>query len=358
MSASPIAIQYEKQLDPQTNRGCGAACLSMVYRSLGKEVPQAEIWPAIAKQNRFGSIASTTYLMAQDASKRGFASVALQARHPLQVLRLCRDAGIRAILNHRSQQDSASGHYSVFVDLDEKSVVLHDPFVGPSRRVPNAELLELWQPRVTNSEIIGNMMIAIAGPATPAIPVCEFCHTPIPPKVDCPRCKQPIGLRPQVPLGCVNNACIARMWNYICCPMCDYTWNFSMEPGQSATAPGSSPDKQTDANPAKELVSLTEVFAELDKFCNYVLSVPAAAGNPDIKAQLDLIAVNREKLSIARAEGLANLKVHQVQMDALANTAKKNEAAHKEKLDALNKPAPKLDGDALGHALLKNFGFQ
>ncbi|HEY3839596.1 MAG TPA: C39 family peptidase, partial [Bryobacteraceae bacterium] len=70
MSASPVVIPYEKQSDPQVNRGCGAACLSMVYRSFGKEVPQAEIWPAIAKKNRFGSIASTSHLMAQDANKR------------------------------------------------------------------------------------------------------------------------------------------------------------------------------------------------------------------------------------------------------------------------------------------------
>src|ERR1035437_7350010 len=102
MSASPAVIPYEKQSDSQTNRGCGAACLSMVYRSFGKEVPQAEIWPAIAKKNRFGSIASTSHLMALDANKRGFAAVAIQARHSLQVLRLCRGAGVRAILNHRA----------------------------------------------------------------------------------------------------------------------------------------------------------------------------------------------------------------------------------------------------------------
>ena len=51
MSAPSGMIPYEKQADPQTGRMCGAACLSMVYRSFGKEVPQAEIWQAIAKQN-------------------------------------------------------------------------------------------------------------------------------------------------------------------------------------------------------------------------------------------------------------------------------------------------------------------
>src|ERR1700722_14733148 len=101
MSASYSAIPFEKQSDPETTRMCGAACLSMVYRSFGKEVPQAEIWPAISKPNRFGGVSSITHLMAQDAINRGFSAVAIQARHPLQVLRLCRETGTRAILNHR-----------------------------------------------------------------------------------------------------------------------------------------------------------------------------------------------------------------------------------------------------------------
>src|SRR5579863_4527194 len=101
MTASTIAVPYEKQPEPQTYRGCGAACLSMVYKSFGKEIPEAEIWPLIAKPNRFGSVSSTTHLMARHAISQGLNAVAIQARHPIQVLRLCREAGIRAILNHR-----------------------------------------------------------------------------------------------------------------------------------------------------------------------------------------------------------------------------------------------------------------
>jgi hypothetical protein len=151
----------------------------MVYRSLGKAVPQTEIWPAIAKQTASGSLASMTHLMAQDAVNRGFHAVAIQARHPLQVLRLCREWGIRAVLNHHLQREAPAGHYSVLVDLDDKGVVLHDPFYGPLRRLPHAELLELWLPHSRNSEILGNVVIGIAaGPS--AAPACEFCRTPIP----------------------------------------------------------------------------------------------------------------------------------------------------------------------------------
>ena len=108
----------------ETNRACGAACLSMVYKSFGKDVPPAEIWPLIARQNRFGSVASITHLMALDAIQQGFNAVIVEARHPLQVLRLCHEAGIRAIINQRPQASVHTGHYTVLVDMDQTSVVL------------------------------------------------------------------------------------------------------------------------------------------------------------------------------------------------------------------------------------------
>src|SRR5215467_10637735 len=209
MSGAARSIPYEGQSDLQTNRGCGAVCLSMVYGSFGKEVPQAEIWPAIAKQNRFGSLASTTHLMAQDASNRGFRAVAIQARHPLHVLRLCRAAGIRAILNPRVKRDSTAGHYTVLVDIDAKDVVVHDPLFGAARRLSHAELLELWLPQVPNSEIAGAVLIALAAPGPPAIAACEFCHTPMPLTVGCPRCGKPTGLQPGEALGCIREGCVA-----------------------------------------------------------------------------------------------------------------------------------------------------
>lgn len=355
MSASPIVIPYEKQSDPETNRGCGAACLSMVYRSFGKEVPQAEIWPAIAKKNRFGSVASTSHLMALDANKRGFAAVAIQARHSLQVLRLCRGAGVRAILNHRAGKDSASGHYSVFVDIDDKFVVLHDPFNGPSRSLRHDELLELWRPRTPESEIIGLGLIAIADQNAPSVSACEFCHSPMPLKVGCPRCKQPVGLRPSVPLGCINNACIARMWNYVSCPSCDFTWSFSVDASAGTSAP---PDPAAAKVDKKEPLSMDAAFAEMNKFCDHILSVPGAAQNPDIRKQLDALAVVKEQLVLSRAEALFHLKVQEERIAAMKESAKAGEEAHRKKMDAVNQPSPRLDGGALAVALMKNLGFK
>src|ERR1051326_3307301 len=179
MSKGPATIPYEKQADAAAGRMCGAACLSIVYRSFGKDVPQEEIWPAIAKVNRFGSLASTTHLMAKDALASGLAAVAIQARHPIQALLLCHEAGARAVLNHRLDAHSPAGHYSVMVDIDNKYVVLHDPLLGPARRISHAELLDLWQPKFANSEIVGGVLIAIAQEPAEQ-PPCQFCHTPTP----------------------------------------------------------------------------------------------------------------------------------------------------------------------------------
>jgi hypothetical protein len=274
----------------------------MVYRSLGEEVPQTLIWPSIAKPNRGGSLASTTHLMARDALTRGFSAIAIQVRHPLQALRICRQSGVRAILNHRLRQDLPTGHYSVMVDLDEKNVVLHDPYYGPARNLPHAELLELWQRRFSTSEVVGNMLIGVASqPAS--IAVCELCQTPIPAIVECPKCAQEVPLRPSTVLGCVNTECARRMWNYICCPACDYTWTFTMQPPASDTQPSVS-DRTSKSKAAEQARQdprdLTSLFTQLDEFCNHILSLPGAANHPEIKQHLDLIAVNREKLILAK----------------------------------------------------------
>jgi predicted double-glycine peptidase len=369
MSGTESAIPYESQSDPQTSRTCGAACLSMVYRSLGREVSQAQIWSAIAKPNRFGSLASTTYLMVRNARSQGFSAVAVQARHPLQTLRLCRGAGVRAILNHRLKEDAATGHYSVLVDIDDKNVVLHDPFHGPSRHLSHAELLELWQPRFSNSEIVGNGLIGVAARPS-AVSVCRLCHTPIPSSVECPKCKQPVSLEPSALLGCMTSACEARMWNYVCCPTCDYTWNFSLRPPQAAafTSDSHSDARRQDLSsplsakspetPSSEgdAWNLDRLFGELDKFCGYILSLPGATNHPEIKQQFEFLTASKEKLKLAQTEELAHRKSRQEQLANLVQAAKQRAETHHKKVQELNTESSPLDGNALGQALLKNLG--
>ncbi len=355
MGLTATVIPYEKQSEELTGRACGAACLSMVYRSFGKQVAQTEIWPAIAKQNRFGAMSSTTHLMAKDAVTRGFGAIAFQARHSLQVLRLCRQSGIRAILNHRVQPDSPVGHYSVLVDVDGDQVVLHDPLFGAARRLSHAELLQLWLPK-PNSEIAGNVLIAIAPVADAQASSCEFCHTPMPLSVGCPRCNQPVGFQPGIVMGCVRDGCIARMWNWVCCPACDCV--FSLRDGETAgsseAAKAAAPDANSTAAPG---VDTAKLFAEIDKFTSHVLSIPAAANNPDIKKKLELVAASKEQFKTAHAAELARRAAVLGQLATLQEKLKLQKDAQTKKIDDLNSPAP-LDGDALCDAMLKNLGFK
>jgi hypothetical protein len=355
MTAAGVAIPYERQTDSQTGRMCGAACLRMVYGSFGRDVPQLEIWPAIAKPGPLGSLASTTHLMAQDAVNRGFGAVVTQARHPLQALRLCQEWNIRAILNHSMHPGSPAGHYSVLLDLDDKSVVLHDPFFGPSRRLSHAELLELWQPRAGNAEILGHVLIGISV-ETRAIPECEFCHTAMPSAVDCPRCKKPVGLRPGALLGCMRDGCIARMWNYVCCPSCDCMWTFSLNGPQNAASVSDNGSSPSPAPTPEDPWKLDRLFAEVDKFCGHALVLQAAANHIELKQQLDFIVGSRQKLKLAQAEELARLKASHDKLDALEQAAKQKEAARRQKIDERNQPLPPLDGIDLARALLANLG--
>jgi hypothetical protein len=358
MSSAPTVIPYEKQSEQLTGRACGAACLSMVYRSFGKQVPQTEIWPVIAKANRFGQISSTTHLMARDALNRGFSAVAIQARHPLQALRICRAAGIRAILNHRVKPDSAAGHYTVLVDIDSKDVIVHDPLFGAARRLSHAELLELWTSQIPNSEIVGAVLLAVGIPAPPAIPACEFCHTPMRSSVDCPRCGKPTSLEPGAVLACMKDGCIARMWNWVCCPACDYV--FSLRDGEAtgARAAASKPAASDANTTAAPEVDVAKLFAEMDKFTSKVLSIPAAANDPYIKQRLDTLAASKEQFKAANAAEVTRRAAVLGQVAAFEESTKQQKEAQRKKMEALDAPAPPLDGDALGDAMLKNLGFK
>jgi hypothetical protein len=358
MSPVHTAIPYEKQSEQLTGRSCGAACMSMVYRSLGEEVPQTEVWPLIAKPNRFGQVSSTTHLMARDALKRGFLAVAIQARHPLQVLRLCRAAGVRAVLNHRVRRDSAAGHYTVLVDIDDQGVVVHDPLFGAARRLSHAELIELWLPQVPNSEIVGGVLIAVGIAGSPAIAACEFCRTPMRTTVDCPGCGNPTGLEPGVALGCIKDGCIARMWNWVCCPACDYVFTLRDGAASASAAAGAMPSATRPAARPEPGVDVAKLFEEMDKFNRQILSIPAAAQHPEIKKQLELVEASKERFKVAHEGALARRAATLAQVAAVTENHKQQEEAQLKKQEELSQPAPLLDGDALGQTLLKNLGFK
>jgi hypothetical protein len=342
-------VPYEKQSNAENSRTCGAACLSMVYRSLGQEVPQDEIWQAIAKVNRFGSLASTTHLMVSDALKRGFDAVAIKVRHPIFALRCLRDTNIRVILNHRLRPDVPTGHYSVLVEIGDRDVVLHDPYFGPARRMIHGELMQLWDP-TANSEIAGEVLVAISPPSTAAV-TCEICQTPLPAAVPCPQCGETVKLRPAVAIGCINEKCIARHWLAVCCPKCDNMWNFT-----GTAAPAARPVGEETPKKEKDPFQLGKVYEAIDKFCATMMAMPLLASNADLLKCLDAMKASKGKLAEAAEQQLAMYKAQKAKLDTLLQKSEQAKEAHKKKLEELKTPSPPLDGNALGLALLKNLG--
>ncbi len=148
MSSAATTIPYEEQSEQLTGRACGAACLSMAYRSLGKPVRANR---NLARDRQSKSLRAGLFDHLSDGSGRSearFQRRRFQARHPLQALRLAKAAGIRVILTIVYEPIRRPVNYSVLVDIDEKEVVLHDPLFGAARRLAHAELIELWLPQV------------------------------------------------------------------------------------------------------------------------------------------------------------------------------------------------------------------
>ena len=222
---------------------CGAAALSMAYRSLDLVCSQEEAWGEIARRDRHGRLATRTHLLARDAIRRGLAAVVVQVTDPWPVLVRAVAAEARVILNHRLKAESSSGHYSILVDVDDEHVTLHDPRFGPLHRIERSEFLDLWLSgfkkgsgavagtdrrvlRTTvpdpflNPEIVGNVLVAIE--TRSELPRdCTECGTEVPQTATCPHCGATIWLRPVAVLGCTRADCGNRVWRRVFCPECD-----------------------------------------------------------------------------------------------------------------------------------------
>lgn len=216
-----MIIPYEQQEDLSAGRRmCGAAALRMVYRSLGGEWTQAEIWENLLRLAPTGIRRGRSYLLAGDALSRGYQALVLQASEPERILRHGQELGCRMILNHRIKITSGVGHYSVLVSVSDTEVILHDPQLGPSRALVLRDFLELWRPAHFGSEITGHVLVAVAAERQTPGP-CRVCGTTAPATVVCHRCKQAIALEPAAVLGCVSASCPGRLWRRVFCSACD-----------------------------------------------------------------------------------------------------------------------------------------
>ncbi|WP_435015773.1 cysteine peptidase family C39 domain-containing protein [Tundrisphaera sp. TA3] len=217
MLAARPPIPFEAQAD---RRGCGAAALAMAYRALGREADQARVWTEIARTTEVGLVAARSFELAAHALALGLDAATVRARDPWTSLRACGEGPGVALLNHRTTPSGRGGHFSVLVSADDDGVVIHDPRVGPGRRLGRREFLALWSPDGRPGEIAGHVLVAIAAPSGPA-PDCPSCRAPMPATIACPSCRFAIPARPAYALGCARWGCPGRLWDRLHCPRCD-----------------------------------------------------------------------------------------------------------------------------------------
>lgn len=219
-----LPIPYERQI---TSDACGAAALAMVYRSFGLTCSQDEIWPRSARAGHLRVPRTKTWLLCADALNLGLAAMTLKVCDPWSTLQLCAQQNIRAIVNHRLSNETPVGHYSVLVAIDDQHVLLHDPQLGPERRLSRDELLDLWGRRIGDWEITGRVLLAVARPS-PAAHVCPQCGAEAARSMRCAACGEPVPLEPARLLGCLDAQCAERTWEQLFCPHCDFAVNPSM----------------------------------------------------------------------------------------------------------------------------------
>jgi peptidase C39-like protein len=217
---SAVEMPFERQSESWT---CGAAALTMVYRSFGVECRQDEIWSAIGQANPRGRRFTRAQAIAADALRREFYALVIEVRDPWLVLNRCIQQSVRVIINHVSQPKSGGGHYSVLTALGDDEVRLHDPDLGPDRSLTRAEFLQLWNPRAKDTEIVGQVLVAIADSPS-RLDECELCHGTADDTAECPACRRPVALQPLAILGCLTDWCPMRAWERIFCPWCDRNW--------------------------------------------------------------------------------------------------------------------------------------
>jgi hypothetical protein len=331
----------------------------MVYRSFGVNFSQAEIATKLARPEPYAPTGARTYLLAQDALARGLSAIVLRAKDPLKTLRACRDRLLRAVLNHRPHPESPNGHFTVLVDLEGDHVVVHDPLAGPNQRIPDSDLLLLWQPLGATSEITGNVMVVLSKDERSGTP-CPRCGNTIPDSVVCAACGQSIPLRPASVLGCISASCPERAWETVFCPHCDAVL---MTPpgkdfrspraegaGQSASAVGAKPE-EIDDDPVKVKV----LSAEIDKFLALLLSVNEGRPVPGAEQYFTKIRGLQSQMLQLQQEQAAERRARAAQPPP---AARPKPASPPQPVAAPPPPRPPVDWNALARKLVEECGYR
>jgi len=216
-----VDIPFEVQHDSTLNRMCGAACLSMIYKYYGISDNQDKIWQRIAQPDTYGNLFSRAFKICADLIFHDIHAVIIKARNPLKVLNICNLNNYTAILCHRINKKSNVGHFTVFEKLKGEYVFVNDPVQGKDRRISKKTILKLWQP-TDGIEVVGNLLITISNNGDD-INLCSKCNQGIPTSIICPYCipERLVPLKPNRTIGCINDKCSQKTWEFIVCPFCD-----------------------------------------------------------------------------------------------------------------------------------------
>jgi hypothetical protein len=332
-------IPYERQSDAKT---CGASALCMVYRSFGLACTQAEVWSKVSLGNT-APRGAPSYALAQDAIQRGLSALMIRARNPFQILKRCEAAAIPAILNHRARIELPTGHYTVFIELADDHVTLHDPQLGAFTRLAPTDLLKLWLPYGAPSEITGNVLIAF-GKGSRSTPPCPRCGSRLPAAVSCPSCLKMISLQPGAVLACGDSTCPERAWELVYCPFCECGLR-----DVTGKATDFVPGRLAEGDSAASL-DIKKAFVALDAFCSMLVQNHGGTPPPNIQVHLDAVKSSRAQLLEWQVKEAAEQKARK----AAARAAQPPAAKAAE--TPAKAPEP-LDANALGWQMVKEFGF-
>lgn len=214
-------IPYEKQLDINGFRTCGAASLKMIYKSYGFEIPQTSIWCVIRTPDKNQSYYAPSNRLAMDAILRGFNATIFKAIEPISAIKTVLLSGGQVIMNHRLNSDTGLGHFTVALSIDEENVFFHDPEKGPNKRKSINQIQHLFKPQFSPCEITGNILVAITQQKQ-ITNKCRKCGNSIPASIICPNCKLEVPIISISEIGCFKQSCVSsRIWQIIFCPFCD-----------------------------------------------------------------------------------------------------------------------------------------
>ena len=208
-------IPFECQ--PEDTSMCGAASATMILRAHNKLADQTEIWEALKFPDGKGMSA---YRMTNYFLERKLLALAVIAKNPLALLDICSEKNIHVVLLCRPLPETTHGHFMVLVGTDAINVTVHDPDLGPNRKIERSVLLELCEPDIEFLAPQLRVMILVASKDDQRS-LCAVCNNERS-TVKCifSGCGFEIPLAFSTVIGCITPSCSGSNVERVICPKC------------------------------------------------------------------------------------------------------------------------------------------